>query len=344
MVKRRVMAVILLASAFAAHAAALASPPPGSHTAPEVVGGGDAGGGVAVVRAPDPNDPTEKAYAAAQRQRRAIEKDLKLIRAKYFRATRNTEVRQVGIAKLREFDDPAVYPLLIELFKDEDQDVRAAVLDHLRDLNNDAADATVAWSAVFDKDKRFRAQAAERVVDRAKAAGVSRRVQSVIASGLRSKKDGTVAAAAHLAEVLKLYEAIPMLINAQIVGGGGGGEGGGQGDDSALAYILVGQQVAFVSDLQPVVGDNAVAFDPTVGVVTDGVILRVIDAYVITYRVDVHNALTALASDGWGGQPTTQLGWDNQKWRDWYTSEFLPFREKADAALAAKNSTPAPVK
>lgn len=335
MAMRREMVAVLLVAAGVAQA----SPPPGSHAAPEVVG---SGGGVAVVRAPDPNDPTEKAYAAAQKQRRAIEKELKLIRAKYFRATRNTEMRQVGISELREYDDPAVYPLLIDLFKDEDADVRGAVLDHLCDLNNDAADATVAWSAVFDKDKSFRNQAAERVVKRAKDAGVSNRVKSVIASGLRSKKDGTVAAAAHLAEVLKLYEAIPMLINAQIVGGGGGA--GGQGDDSALAYILVGQQVAFVSDLQPVVGDSAVAFDPTVGVVTDGVILRVIDAYVITYRVDVHNALTGLASDGWGGQPTTQLGWDNKKWREWYTAEFVPYREKVNAELAAKNATPAPAK
>lgn len=320
---RRSTAMMLLVLAGVAQA----SPPPGSHTAPEVSGGGN--GGVAVVRMPDPNDPTEKAYAAAQKKRREIEKELKLIRAKYFRATKNTEMRQVGIAELRKYDDPAVYPLFIELFKDEDPDVRGAVLDHLCDLHNDAADATVAWSAVFDKDKKFRAQAAERVVKRAENAEVSYRVKSVIATGLRSKKDDTVAAAAHLAQVLKLYEAIPMLINAQTVGGGGGN---GQGDDSALAYILIGQQVAFVSDLQPVVGDNAVAFDPTVGVVTDGVILRVIDAYVITYRVDVHNALTALSSEGWGGQPTTQFGWDNKKWQEWYTTEFVPYREKLAAA------------
>lgn len=338
MARSGTMAAVLLAVACAARATA-SPPPPGSHTAPEVAGGQE---GVAVVHASDPNDPTERAYAAQQKQRRAVEKELKQIRAKYFRAAKSTEMRQVGIAELRKFDDPAVYPLLIELFKDEDADVRGAVLDHLCDLNNDAADATVAWSAVFDKDKKFRAQAAERVESRAKAAGVSNRVKSVIASGLRSKKDATVTAAAQLAQALHLYEAIPMLINAQIVGGGGGDHG--QGGDSALAYILIGQQVAFVSDLQPVVGDNAVAFDPTVGVVTDGVILRVIDAYVITYRVDVHNALTGLASDGWGGQPTTQLGWDNKKWREWYTGEFLPYRERAAADLAAKNATPAPTK
>jgi len=36
---------------------------------------------------------------------------------------------------------------------------------------------------------------------------------------------------------------------------------------------------AFVSDLQPVVGNSAVAFDPTVSVITDGTFLRVIDAW-----------------------------------------------------------------
>jgi hypothetical protein len=325
MLQRRVSAVVAM---WVVAGAALAGPP-GAHNAPEVAEGGN--GGVGVVKMPDPNDPSERAYAAAQKKRNQIEKELKQLRAKYFRSTKSVEMRQVGIAELKKYDDPALFPLFIELFKDEDADVRKAVLDHLCDLNSDEADATVAWSAVFDRDKKFRGEAAERVVKRVEKVGASHRVQSVIATGLRSKKDDTVAAAAHLAQVLKLYEAIPMMISSQIVGGGGGDNGG----DSALAYILIGQQVAFVSDLQPVVGDSAVAFDPTVSVATDGVILRIIDAYVITYRVEVHNSLTALASDGWGGQPTAQLGWDNKKWNEWYAKEFVPYREKLDADKAA---------
>ena len=79
--------------------------------------------------------------------------------------------------------------------------------------------------------------------------------------------------------------------------------------------MSVSEQVAFVSDLQPVVGDNAVAFDPTISVASEGVFLRVIDAYVITYRVEVHNALVALSTEGWGGESTASLGWDGKKWQ-----------------------------
>ena len=42
-----------------------------------------------------------------------------------------------------------------------------------------------------------------------------------------------------------------------------------------VANIYVATQVAFVSDLQPVVGDSAVGFDPTVSVVSEGVTLLV---------------------------------------------------------------------
>lgn len=327
-VRTGVVGTLVVAAIVAGRVKGCEPPPPAAHTAPEVVGGGS---GVGVVRLPDPNDPAEKARLERNRNLAQVEKELKQIRAKYFRATRNTEIRQVGISKLRAYDDPAVFPLLIELFKDEDEEARRAVLDHLGSLESDAADATIAWSAVFDRSKSLRADLARRVAKRAEVAGVSNRVKSVVATGLRNKNDDTVAAAANLAGILKLYEAIPMLINAQTVGGGGGG-GGGQ--DRSLAYILVGSQVAFVSDLQPVVGDSAVAFDPTVSVATEGVILRVIDAYVITYRVEVHNALVGLADAGWDGRQTAALGWDNAKWREWYAKEFLPYREKVDAQAA----------
>ncbi len=302
----------------------LASPPPDAHKAPEVVGGG--GTGIGVARIADPASPEQRALAEQRKAAAAVEKELKLIRSKYFRSTRNTEIRQVGISKLAKFDDPAVFPLLIELFKDEDEDARRAVIDHLASLKDDSADASIAWSAVFDKSKSFRAELARRVGRiAAEREAVSNRVKSVVATGLRSRKDDTVAAAANLANILGLYEAIPMLISAQVVGGGGGASDGG---DRSLAYILVGSQVAFVSDLQPVVGDSAVAFDPTVSVATEGVILRVIDAYVVTYRVDVHNALVDLSTRGWGGRSTASLGWDTAKWREWYATEFLPHRER----------------
>lgn len=311
--------------------------PPGSHAAPQVEGSGDARSRVGIVKVPDANSPAEIAYRESQKKRVEMEKELRKIRARYFRGIRNTEIRQVGLSKLREFTDPAVYPTLLELFAYEDKDVRGEVLQLLIDQQSDEADAAIAWAAVFDDDQWFRQQATERLVARVKDPpnGVSNRVKSVIALGLKDHRNRVIEAAAQMAAPLRLYEAIPMLINAQ-VGRGTAAGGGGTADrgEGALAYIMIAQQVAFVSDLTPVVGDSAVAFDPTLAVATDGVYIRVIDAVVITYRTAVNRALIGLANAGWDGRDTSAFGWDQRKWHEWYTAEFKPYREKVEAAAA----------
>lgn len=308
--------------------------PQGAHTAPTVHS--DAPEWMAKI-VPAPDSPEAKAYAAAAKKRVNAEKDLKKIRAQYFRASKNTETRQVGIMKLREYTDPALYPMMLTIFGGEDRDVRNALLDHFADQKTDEADAALAWTAVHGENKDFRSEATKRLSARVTETGsVSRRVQSVIALGLKEPANEPVAAAAHLAQVLHLYDAIPMMINAQVTGGGGGTQ---DGTDTALAWILVGTQQAFVADLVPVVGDNAVAFDPRLGVVTEGTVMRVIDAVVVTYRVEVNTSLVALSTEGWGGQSTASLGWDNAKWREWYTKEFVPYR--ASHAPAAAEATPA---
>jgi hypothetical protein len=285
---------------------------------------------------PDPGSPEQKAYTQRMKTKAQQEKELKKLRATYFRATKNVEVRQVGITKLREYTDPAIFPSLLALFQGEGADTEGAVLDHLRDLKTDEADASLAWAAVFGKEKPFREAATKRLTARVKEAGeASNRVKWPISLGLRDTSNTTVAAGAKLAQVLGLYEAIPMLINAQVVGGAGPSSRADDGGDAALAYILVGKQQAFVSGLTPVVGDNAVAFNPQLSVLTEGTVLRVIDAVVITYRTEVNSALIGLSTQGWGGQSTAQLGWDQKAWREWYSREFVPYRRKADAELAS---------
>lgn len=280
---------------------------------------------IEVPKADSPDDPVVQAYAASQKRRSELERELRRIRMSYFSGIRNTEVRQVGIAKLREYTDPAIFPSLLKIFERDGSDVRTAILDHLQDQRSPLADATLAWAAMFDSGRAHREAAARRLLERARETGeVSLYVRSAIAKGLRSGVHDEVSAAAQLANTLNLVDAIPLLINAQIQGaqigqGGGGGE-------TSLAYILVGQQQTFVADLTPVVADSAVAFDPTLGVVTDGVILRIIDAVVLTYRVEVNNALIGLSSRAWG-QPTRRLGWDNRGWVDWYVKEFRPYWE-----------------
>lgn len=287
--------------------------------------------------APDPESPIAKRYAEAQKRRLVIEREFKLIRAKHFRNIRGTEMRQAGIAKMKTYDEPVLFPSMLEIFGNEGPDVQGALLDHWSDLNLDEADATITWTAVFSKDKSFREAAKQRLLAKAKAndGHVSNRIKSVIAIGLKKQRTSEVVAAAELARDLRLFDAIPMLIAAQAVGQAAGTSagfgGGGEGDDSALAYIVVGRQVAFVSDLTPVVGDNAVAFDPTLAVATEGVVMRVMDAFVVTYRIEVNSALIGLANAGWDGRSTAPLGWNGRAWREWYVRQFLPYRKEVEA-------------
>jgi len=286
---------------------------------------GDGKTRVSVARAPlDPESPEGKAYAARQRKRVNLERELNLIRVKYFGPIGKTEIRQAGISKLRGYTEAWMFPSLYGIFEREKDDVRGAILEQLAALKTDEADTTIAWAAVFGRDAGYRAIARKRLGERLKETPASsERIQSVIAQGLGSGQNESITVAAQLADQLNLIRAIPMLINAQ-VGSGSGGGGGDNGDPgTALADIVIGNQIAFVSDLTPIVGDSAVAFDPKIAVLTEGVVMRVINATVITYRVDVHNALVSLSSRAMG-KATDALGWDNAKWRAWYEDEMKP--------------------
>ncbi|MCC6660692.1 MAG: hypothetical protein IT437_07370 [Phycisphaerales bacterium] len=298
------------------------------------VGGGSAPASTTVgADIVDPDSPVGRQYAAQQRRRVDMERALYKIRAQYIRDIRNPELRQIGITKIRDFTDPAVFPSLLKIFGREGDDVRVAILDHLADQQTAQADATLATAAVYGDTAAYRKQASDRLIRRTgEAGGVPYYVRATIAGALRDGSNEVLASAANLANVLDLVDAIPMLINAQI-GGGTTAQLGSGGGDTSLAYILVGKQQAFVSDLTPIVADSAVGFDPTLSVVTEGVVLRVIDAVVLTYRVEVHNALVGLSSRAWG-QPTDRLGWDNKAWERWYVKEFKPAWDRAHAGTA----------
>ncbi len=284
----------------------------------------------AIVELPDAASPAVRSEIQQNRSRAEMERELKRIRALHFKSMRNVEIRQAGMDRLKSYTDPIIFPSLLELFRREREDVRRSVLDHLHDQGTDEADATLAWAAIFEKDAWMRVEAGARLRDRTDSTGVvSNRVKLAIERGLRGEREREMVAAAELANLLNLFEAIPAIISAQI-----GADDAGDGQQGALADILVATQQAFVRDLQPVVGDNAVAFDPEVGVVTSGTILRVMGAYVVTYRTEVHAPLVDLSTRAWGGRSTASLGWDNPAWHAWYTGELVPY-------LAAQEQTPA---
>ncbi len=291
----------------------------------------------------DPESPAARAYAEGRKKRLQHERELKRLRATHFRNIKLQAKRQEGIVKLHDYNDPSLDPLLIEIFEKEQLDVRCAILDMFADRKAEAGDTSLAWVAVFDDSEAVRSEAVTRLRRRQSEEGfLPEASRLVIYEGLRSGGQTAKAAAANLANWLGVVEAIPWMIGAQIGGSPVGGTPG-TGRRGDLAWIAVGQQQAFVSDLTPVVGPNAVAFDPQLSVVTTGTLLRVTDAVVVEYHIDIHNALVDMTSR-LSGTDTGPLGWHNTHWRDWYRDEFLPLwaaKEEARKAAAHRSAAPA---
>jgi hypothetical protein len=284
----------------------------------------------------DTDTSAAKKYQLQQKARVAAEKDLRKLRLKHFGPIKKTELRQEGILKLREYTDPALFPSLIRIFGREEVDVRTATLDIFSESRTNEGDACLTWVGIFDKSAQVRAAAVSRLQSRIKEEGETPDgVKLAVYQGITSTDQIAQASAANLAVDLKILEAIPWLINGQVGQAPGGGAGAGEDRTGDLAWIVVGTQIAFVSDLTPVVGPNAVAFDPELSVVTEGVLLRIHDAVVLAYNVDLHNALNRLGSIGMDGADLTRLGWNGAAWRDWYRNEFLPFQAQTKAAAAA---------
>ena len=286
-----------------------------------------------------PSSDAAKAYEAQAAARKQAEKDIRRLRLKHFGQLRNTQIRQEGILKLRQYTDPALFPLMIDVFAREQDDVRFAVLDILSESATPEGDATLAWQSLFGRDAILREEAASRLALRhAKTGEINERVKMVLYEGLKSKNETTLVRSANLADSLGIIEAIPWLaaaqLNAQPTGGSGSTVGLGA-QNGALGWIVVGTQTAYVGDLEPVVSANAVAFDPQIATITSGVVMRVIDAVVLTYHIEVNTALRRLASRAWGED--VDNGWGYGAWRRWYKLELLPEleRRKVEEARAA---------
>ncbi len=291
---------------------------------------------VVIPAEPEPSAQARAAERDAILKRKALERSLNKLRATHFGSMRNTQIRQAGILKMREHTDPGEYPTLVKVFRREQDDVREALVNHLADQKNDDADATLTWVAIYEQDEAFRTLAQQAMDRRIRPSSdpegdarymVGDRVKGVIASAFKQQDERALNAAANLASELLIIEAIPALINAQVQSTptgttAGVGTGGGGGDH---ANIFIGTQQAYVADLTPIVADSAVAFDPQLAIATEGTVLRVSDAVVITYRSEVHTSLVRLTTKAWG-RDTSGLGYDQPGWGKWYREEFLPSR------------------
>lgn len=266
------------------------------------------------------NPSLERVAKRLGRAEPEIEKELKLVRFRHFKSG-NVEQKQVGLSRLRELVTTETLPMALEIVRREDDEVRGAVLDALLLDEGPEVAVALAWVGMHAERSADRTAAVARL-DSVLTPGHEQArndVAYLIARTLRKADQDARARAASLANQFSIVQALPHLIAAQL-----GGTGGEIDDDAGdRAYIFIGQQTGFVSDLTPVVADSAVAFDPTISVLNTGVVLRIIDSQAIIYHMDIHHALTGLVSRAWG-QDMSDLGFDQDRWWRWFSDEFQP--------------------
>lgn len=277
-----------------------------------------------------PVQMTEAEYAARQA---AAEKSLRRIRFEHFSKIK-PEVRKAGIAKLAEFTDGPSFAAMLEVLRGEQDDVRRAMIDQMGAVKSDAAVTTLAFAAINEEDSALRSMAREKLNSVVRATGKRPAgVDTAIINALERNKAAPVAAgaAARVVQTLGILEAIPTLIQAQVAGGSGGQTSAG----TAISWIMIGNQRAYVADLTPVVGDGAVGFDPTPGVLSEGVVLAIGDAVVTTYHSEVHQVLVEMTSN-LAGKDTSPMGYSQARWAQWYHTDFPVILAQREARKQAE--------
>lgn len=252
------------------------------------------------------------------RQRAAVRdyaKQLRAIRQKHFGKIKKQEIRDAGFEQLREFTDPATFePMITELAEEKD-DVRLWMLDHFV-ANGAEGQAALAKVAIHDKNYAIANEALRRMTQ-----PVDQPALYVVEKALRSKDAAAANSASILVNTLNIVQAVPLLIFAQATGNASTQPPGD------LAWIAFETQHAYIAGLTPLVGNNAGAFQPIIGVVSEGTVMRVVDAVVIEYRTVVHHSLVNLTSADWG-ESTESMGYNIRAWWDWYNNTYVPFKQK----------------
>ncbi len=269
-----------------------------------------------------PDDPRLKPYRDLRKKQVALEKELKKLRAKHFRA-QHKPTREAGLKTLAEYNQPWMVQPLIEVFQeDQGADVREAIVTILRTQASDEGDRGLAWLACGNEDPAWNQAAIDGLSVRLKdlKQKPTSGMLAVFQGGVASKTQRIADASARAVAGLDLYEMIPFLIQAQAPAPPATSPIG-RPRNGPLAWVAIAQQQAYIADLEPIVADNAVAFNPVPGVVSSGVVLVINDAAVTFSPVVIHQSLVRLANKamaGAGGQPTDGLRLNTGAWKDWY--------------------------
>jgi hypothetical protein len=235
---------------------------------------------------------------------------LRTLARRYFGSRRDKALRQRGLDALVDFTDTGALFAMPFALASEKPDVLKAMFDHLASAGR-VGQAALAWSAIHHADAQIRAEATARIISASEPL-----VLAVIENGLRDSRHAVVNAAGAVAGAIGAAQAIPLLIFSQY------------SEDTFekkgdLAWIAIGTQQSYVQNLIPVAGNGAGAFQPVIGTITEGFVMRVSDAVAVVYRSEVHVSLHRLSTEA-TGRSTASLGWDLNRWRDWYNETYLP--------------------
>ena len=236
---------------------------------------------------------------------------------------RKTETRALGLERLRALDDPGFLYAMPEVFAGEAEDVRRTVVEHLA-ASGPSGQAALAWTAIHGSKSNMREACLASLRGPAAAETLA-----VLQTALRGGNHETIDRAGRIAGVMDAWPAIPHLVATQY-------SADRVRRKSDLAWIAIGTQRSYVQNLIPVTGDGSGAFQPVIGQILEGFVMRVMDAVVVIYRTEVHRSLIGITSRATGAD-TSGNGWSFTAWRDWYNDEFLATASEraADAADAS---------
>lgn len=142
---------------------------------------------------------------------------------------------------------------------------------------------------------------------------------------LGSDRELHVNRAAGLAAAHAAAELIPALVSAQYAPP----RAQQKGDE---AWIAIGKTVHYVQNVIPVAGGASTSFQPVIGTVYEGSLLRVMESHVEIFRTEVHDSLAMVVEQA-TGQPAPPLGYDRDRWMAWYQREFPRLAEAHRVAL-----------
>jgi hypothetical protein len=161
---------------------------------------------------------------------------------------------------------------------------------------------------------------------------LSPKAQAELAGFLASQREFEINQAASIASAHSAAALIPSLIDAQYEP-----PRAKRGDE---AWIAQGTSIHYVQNAIPVVGGSSTSFQPVIGTIFEGSLLRIMESMVEIYRTEVHESL-AMIVEHETGKPAPPFGYDQARWMAWYRTEYpkLAAAHRADVEQAETAAT-----